>query len=72
MEPSPRTCRKPQPPIPRRDSDESINAAVAKISSDFGVLDLSVNNAGIVVMQSKDRRAKLLETFNTSTASALS
>jgi NAD(P)-dependent dehydrogenase (short-subunit alcohol dehydrogenase family) len=52
-------------------SNESISAAVEKITKDFGAVDILVNNAGIVVMQPKDRRSELLETFNTNAASAL-
>ncbi|GJC83968.1 short-chain dehydrogenase/reductase tropE [Colletotrichum liriopes] len=52
-------------------SDDSIKAAVENITAEFGVLDVLVNNAGIIVMQPKDRRSELLETFNTNVASTL-
>ncbi|GKT41952.1 short-chain dehydrogenase/reductase tropE [Colletotrichum spaethianum] len=52
-------------------SDDSIKAAVEKITAEFGVLDALVNNAGIVVTQPKDRRSELLETFNTNVASTI-
>ncbi|KXH67088.1 short chain dehydrogenase [Colletotrichum salicis] len=52
-------------------SDDSIKAAVEKLTADFDVLDVLVNNAGIVITQPKDRRSELIDTFNTNAASAL-
>ncbi|GKT83114.1 short-chain dehydrogenase [Colletotrichum tofieldiae] len=52
-------------------SNDSIKAAVENITAEFGVLDVLVNNAGMIVMQPKDRRSELLETFNTNVASTL-
>ncbi|KZL85173.1 short chain dehydrogenase [Colletotrichum incanum] len=52
-------------------SDDSIKAAVEKITAEFGLLDVLVNNAGMIIMQPKDRRSELLETFNTNVASTL-
>ncbi|GKT55265.1 short-chain dehydrogenase [Colletotrichum tofieldiae] len=52
-------------------SDDSIKAAVENITAEFGVLDVLVNNAGMIVMQPKDRRSELLDTFNTNVASTL-
>ncbi|KAK1976400.1 short chain dehydrogenase [Colletotrichum cereale] len=52
-------------------SDDSITAAVESLTAEFGVLDVLVNNAGIVVTQPKDRRSELLETFNTNAAGTL-
>ncbi|POR39591.1 (+)-neomenthol dehydrogenase [Tolypocladium paradoxum] len=48
-------------------NDDTIKAAAEKISADFGVLDALVNNAGVVVRGSRDRRAELLDTLNTNT-----
>jgi NAD(P)-dependent dehydrogenase (short-subunit alcohol dehydrogenase family) len=49
-------------------SDDSINAAYKKLESEFGVLDVLVNNAGIVVQDpSKSMREATLETFNANT-----
>jgi len=53
------------------DSDASIAAAAEKIAADHGVLDVLVNNAGIVVLHPKNRRSELLDTYNTNAASAL-
>ncbi|OHE96959.1 short chain dehydrogenase [Colletotrichum orchidophilum] len=52
-------------------SDDSIKAAAEKLTADFGVLDVLVNNAGIVITQPKDRRSELVDTFNTNAASPL-
>ncbi|KAK1594593.1 short chain dehydrogenase [Colletotrichum navitas] len=52
-------------------SDDSIKAAVESITTEFGVLDVLVNNAGIAIRQPKDRRSQLVDTFNTNAASAL-
>ncbi|KAI8168140.1 Short-chain dehydrogenase/reductase tropE [Colletotrichum sp. SAR 10_70] len=52
-------------------SDESIKAASEKIAADFGVLDVLINNAGMIVTNPKDRRSELVETFNTNAASPL-
>jgi NAD(P)-dependent dehydrogenase (short-subunit alcohol dehydrogenase family) len=52
--------------------DESIDAAVRQITAEFGVLDVLVNNAGIVITTSNgSRRSEILETFNTNAASAV-
>lgn len=52
-------------------SDDSINAAVEKLTADFGVLDVLVNNAGVVISNAKDSRSELVDTFNTNAASPL-
>jgi NAD(P)-dependent dehydrogenase (short-subunit alcohol dehydrogenase family) len=44
--------------------DASIEAAVKQLTSDFGVIDVLVNNAGISPMGTPTRQA-LMETFNT-------
>ncbi|KAF9879168.1 hypothetical protein CkaCkLH20_03401 [Colletotrichum karsti] len=52
-------------------SDDSIQAVAEKITTDYGVLDVLVNNAGIIVMDPKSRRSELVDTFNTNAASPL-
>ncbi|ROT38947.1 short chain dehydrogenase [Sodiomyces alkalinus F11] len=45
-------------------TDESIASAVEKITADHGVLDVLVNNAGIIFPRAESRRAALAETMN--------
>lgn len=47
--------------------DASIRSAVDQISTDFGVLDVLVNNAGIVITEPRERRDEMLTTINTNT-----
>lgn len=49
--------------------DNSISKAVEQITAEHGVLDVLVNNAGIVVMAPTDRRTEFLDTFNTNAVS---
>ncbi|KAF7923340.1 hypothetical protein EAE99_007037 [Botrytis elliptica] len=51
--------------------DESIAAAVAKITADFGVLDVLVNNAGVIPQDAIDRRSAYITTLNTNSVSPL-
>lgn len=46
-------------------SDESINAAAKKIETDFGRLDVLVNNAGIWIESENPNRKELHEIFET-------
>lgn len=52
-------------------NDASITAAVEKVTAEFGVLDVLINNAGIVITAPKGRRSELVDTFNTNAASPL-
>lgn len=51
--------------------DDSIKAAVEKITADFGVVDVLINNAGITLKNPPDRRTELLQIYNTNAASPL-
>lgn len=52
-------------------NDDTINAAAQKITSDFGKVDVLVNNAGIVVLQPQGRRSELLDVLNTNSIGPL-
>ena len=45
--------------------DDSIACAAQKITNDFGVIDLLVNNAGIALARSQDRSSELREILHT-------
>ncbi|KYK61470.1 hypothetical protein DCS_02612 [Drechmeria coniospora] len=51
--------------------DNSIKAAAEKLTADFGVLDVLINNAGIYLSNPKDRRSEIFDTINTNTAGPL-
>ncbi|GAB7344351.1 hypothetical protein MBLNU457_2213t1 [Dothideomycetes sp. NU457] len=50
------------------DSDDSISAAVAVIEKDFGVLDVLINNAGVLLDQMRDPPLPTRELFRQSFA----
>ena len=52
--------------------DESVDAAVEKVSTDYDRLDILVNNAGIVSMANPPSRQKYREVLNTNVVGALS
>ncbi|KAL5315923.1 hypothetical protein ACEPPN_016797 [Leptodophora sp. 'Broadleaf-Isolate-01'] len=51
--------------------DDSIRAAVAKISAEFGVLDVLINNAGVIPQDVTDRRTAYITTLHTNSISPL-
>ncbi|OWT43009.1 short chain dehydrogenase [Pochonia chlamydosporia 170] len=51
--------------------DQSISQAVEKLTADFGVIDVLVNNAGIVMRNFPDRRSEILDTMNTNSVGHL-
>ncbi|KAM4057316.1 short chain dehydrogenase [Hirsutella rhossiliensis] len=49
-------------------NDSTIKAAADKITADFGVLDVLINNAGVFPAGTKEnRRAEMMQAFNTNT-----
>ncbi|EFY92448.1 hypothetical protein J3458_019656 [Metarhizium acridum] len=51
--------------------DQSIGLAVDKLTAEFGVVDVLVNNAGIVMRNFADRRSEILDTLNTNSVGHL-
>ncbi|KAH6703146.1 short chain dehydrogenase [Leptodontidium sp. MPI-SDFR-AT-0119] len=51
--------------------DDSIRAAVAKISAEFGVLDVLINNAGVIPQDVTDRRTAYITTLHINSISPL-
>lgn len=51
--------------------DQSITMAVEKLTVEFGVIDVLVNNAGTVMRNFADRRSEILDTMNTNSVGHL-
>ncbi|KHO00252.1 short chain dehydrogenase [Metarhizium album ARSEF 1941] len=51
--------------------DQSIGLAVEKLTFEFGVVDVLVNNAGAVMRNFPDRRSEILDTINTNSVGHL-
>ncbi|TWU71477.1 hypothetical protein ED733_000174 [Metarhizium rileyi] len=51
--------------------DQSISLAVDKLTVEVGVVDVLINNAGIVMRNFPDRRSEILDTMNTNSVGHL-
>jgi NAD(P)-dependent dehydrogenase (short-subunit alcohol dehydrogenase family) len=51
--------------------DQSIGLAVDKLTAEHGVVDVLINNAGVVMRNFPDRRSEILDTMNTNSVGHL-